>query len=244
LKEKPETASVANELQDLKRGIITLNARMLNLEQMIGTGFKNLLSLASERRGFQGSLDINGDVEIERTHGPEDSLTPHDIFILPGPLKSTATELIRLRITTADEISEKTRRERAVESGYLNQLVKLNYCRKFRIGRKIFFSIGNRRELMPLLNLKKAWRDIMVVVLRISSPEIDETDFSIDRLIDGYHRVGLSKGIDNDQLKKELKSKLSEIEQSTGFVNSNSTKNGSNFSFHRKKWMSSSEGEN
>ena len=41
----------------------------------------------------------------------------------------------------ASEIAEKTKRARAVESGYLNQLVLLGYLLKSRKGRKAYFTV-------------------------------------------------------------------------------------------------------
>ena len=42
---------------------------------------------------------------------------------------------------TADEIAEMTKRARAVESGYLNQLVRMGYLKKERKGRQVLFSV-------------------------------------------------------------------------------------------------------
>jgi predicted transcriptional regulator len=40
---------------------------------------------------------------------------------------------------TAEEIAEQTKRARAVESAYLNQLVIMGYLKKERKGRKAYF---------------------------------------------------------------------------------------------------------
>ncbi|MFP4654097.1 MAG: helix-turn-helix domain-containing protein [Methanohalobium sp.] len=61
------------------------------------------------------------------------------LISLPEHLRTTATTLLRLEQATADEISEITGKERAVESNYLNQLVKLGYVTKFRKGKRIYF---------------------------------------------------------------------------------------------------------
>jgi len=47
----------------------------------------------------------------------------------------------RLDQATAEEVAEQTRRARAVESGYLNQLVMMGYIKKERRGRKAYFFI-------------------------------------------------------------------------------------------------------
>lgn len=61
------------------------------------------------------------------------------LISLPEHLRTTATTLLRLEQADADEISEITGKERAVESNYLNQLVKLGYVTKLRKGKRIYF---------------------------------------------------------------------------------------------------------
>lgn len=61
------------------------------------------------------------------------------LISLPEHLRTTATTLLILEQANADEISEITGKERAVESNYLNQLVKLGYINKFRKGKRIYF---------------------------------------------------------------------------------------------------------
>jgi ArsR family transcriptional regulator, lead/cadmium/zinc/bismuth-responsive transcriptional repressor len=66
-----------------------------------------------------------------------DSLT---LLHLPGHLQKTALALMQLAgKATAADISEKTGRERAVESSYLNQLVVMGLIKKERKGRNTFF---------------------------------------------------------------------------------------------------------
>ena len=151
--------------------LTSINKRLTFLEKLTGTGFREILSLIDERKKIADFS--NNDVEIERLDGPEDLLTPNDIFLLPGPMKQTAIELIRLRIATADDIAGKTKRERAVESGYLNQLTKMNYCRKIRISRNIFFFIGYNQDLEPIKLIKKDWREIIIMILRIIPVEME-----------------------------------------------------------------------
>ncbi|MBA7685088.1 hypothetical protein ES703_93503 [subsurface metagenome] len=63
------------------------------------------------------------------------------LLSLPDHLRKTATVTGSLGRATADEISERTDRARAVESGYLNQLVRMGYLKKERDGRRVLFSV-------------------------------------------------------------------------------------------------------
>ena len=63
------------------------------------------------------------------------------LLSLPDHLRKTAVTLCKLGEATADEVAEQTKRARAVESGYLNQLVIMGYMKKERRGRKAYFFI-------------------------------------------------------------------------------------------------------
>ena len=63
------------------------------------------------------------------------------LLSLPDHLRKTASYVCDRGIATADEIADKTKRARAVESGYLNQLVRMGYLKKEREGRKVLFSV-------------------------------------------------------------------------------------------------------
>lgn len=63
------------------------------------------------------------------------------LLSLPDHLRKSAMVTSKLGKATADEIAESTNRARAVESGYLNQLVRMGYLKKERSGRKVLFSV-------------------------------------------------------------------------------------------------------
>jgi response regulator of citrate/malate metabolism len=86
-------------------------------------------------------------IEIQK-HGhrelPEDlpeALDVMTLLSLPDHLRKTAVTLCKLEEATADEVSGQTKRARAVESGYLNQLVVMGYMKKERRGRKAYFFV-------------------------------------------------------------------------------------------------------
>jgi response regulator of citrate/malate metabolism len=63
------------------------------------------------------------------------------LLSLPDHLRKTAVTLCKLDKATADQVAEQTKRARAVESGYLNQLVVMGYLKKERQGRKAYFFV-------------------------------------------------------------------------------------------------------
>ena len=86
-------------------------------------------------------------IEIQK-HGqrelPEnlpEALDVMTLLSLPDHLRKTAVALCRLETATADEVAGQTKRARAVESGYLNQLVVMGYMKKERKGRKAYFFV-------------------------------------------------------------------------------------------------------
>lgn len=73
-----------------------------------------------------------------------DAVNTKTILSLPAHLQKTFTQISKLGKATAGEVSEKTKRARAVESGYLNQLVVMDYLKKDRQkkpGGKVYFQI-------------------------------------------------------------------------------------------------------
>jgi DNA-binding transcriptional ArsR family regulator len=86
----------------------------------------------------------NRDEQItEKERIMADSLDVITLLSLPDHLRTTATTLFEIGPATADEISKITNKERAVESNYLNQLVRMNHVRKYREGRKVYFRIND-----------------------------------------------------------------------------------------------------
>ncbi|WP_406659956.1 transcriptional regulator [Methanolobus sp. ZRKC3] len=73
-----------------------------------------------------------------------DSMDVMTLLSLPDHLRTTATTLFEIGPATAEEISVVTKKERAVESNYLNQLVRMDHVEKFRNGRKVYFQIKEK----------------------------------------------------------------------------------------------------
>lgn len=71
---------------------------------------------------------------------------------LPDHLRKTAMGLLKIKEGTARDVSMNTRRARAVESGYLNQLERQGFVTSFRRGRNKIFSIGSDQRTKGDLN--------------------------------------------------------------------------------------------
>lgn len=70
-------------------------------------------------------------------------VTAKPLIPLPDHLRKTALELIKIGNGTASDVSRNTKRARAVESAYLNQLERQGFVTSFRDGRRKIFSIGS-----------------------------------------------------------------------------------------------------
>lgn len=92
-------------------------------------------------------------IDIQK-HNPRGDLDPSvsdvldvmTLLSLPDHLRKTAVTLCKLGHATADEVAEQTKRARAVESGYLNQLMLMGYVKKERKGRKAYFYVEKEEK--------------------------------------------------------------------------------------------------
>ncbi len=90
----------------------------------------------------------NGNTNNQKTSLalPDASLDVMTLLSMPDHLRKTAMTICRLTKATAEEISDQTKRARAVESAYLNQLVIMGYLKKERNGRKAYFFIERETQ--------------------------------------------------------------------------------------------------
>ena len=91
-------------------------------------------------------------IELQKNDSNESqsfSDSPLDVMTLlsmPDHLRKTAMAVCRLGKATAQDVSDQTKRARAVESAYLNQLVFKGNLKKERIGRKAYFCVEKEEE--------------------------------------------------------------------------------------------------
>lgn len=79
----------------------------------------------------------------EESELPADGLDISILLRLPDHLRKTMLALAKLVEARADEVADITQRARAIESGYLNQLVRLGYVKKVRRKHQIYFTIND-----------------------------------------------------------------------------------------------------
>jgi hypothetical protein len=76
---------------------------------------------------------------IKRMDEPLKGLDVMTLLALPDHLRKTAIILYKLGKASASQVSEESRRARAIESSYLNQLVVMGHVKKVRSGRLVYF---------------------------------------------------------------------------------------------------------
>ncbi len=113
-----------SQLTDKLNQVIEFNARILKINE-------ELLQGASES-------DKKNNLRIE-----PDTIA---LLSLPSALRKTAIVLYRLEQATADDLAKETKRLRAVESAAANELVRMGYIKKKRVGRDVYFYIESIKE--------------------------------------------------------------------------------------------------
>jgi predicted transcriptional regulator len=112
-----------------------INSKSTQLLEKIRQNLEKL----NEKIDVMIEIQKHGQREIPETF-PE-ALDVMTLLSLPDHLRKTAVTLCKLEKATAEEVADQTKRARAVESGYLNQLVVMGYMKKERQGRKAYFYV-------------------------------------------------------------------------------------------------------
>lgn len=125
--------SFENLLKEFKK----LESRVDNMQVSINMRSRKMLDL---QKKLLISLDsINA---LFNNFKEQESLPDViSLLSLPSSLRKTVLIITKIGESTADDISKHTKRNRAIESGYANQLVRLGYLDKKRIGRKVYFQL-------------------------------------------------------------------------------------------------------
>lgn len=124
---------------------MTLPKRLEQTSASILQRIKESLDRLNEKIEVMIEIQKRGQQQFGQ-EGVPDVLDVMTLLSLPDHLRKTAVTLCKLEQATADEVSEQTRRARAVESGYLNQLVLMGYVKKERRGRKAYFYVEREGE--------------------------------------------------------------------------------------------------
>jgi hypothetical protein len=96
-------------------------------------------------------MDVFIEIQKHNPRGGLDQTIPDVLDVmtllsLPDHLRKTAVSLCKLGQATAEEVAVQTKRARAVESGYLNQLMLMGYVKKERKGRKAYFYVEKEEK--------------------------------------------------------------------------------------------------
>ena len=102
------------------------------IEQMLTLQKEILEKLAKEEKMHE---------EESQDSEPTGGLSVAVLLKLPDHLRKTMIALSKLIEGRADEVANITGRARAIESGYLNQLVRLGYVKKVRRKHQIYFAV-------------------------------------------------------------------------------------------------------
>jgi predicted transcriptional regulator len=126
---------------------VALPRRSESISASILQKIKESLDQLNEKMEVMIELSKHGGSQTISNHeGLPDVLDVMTLLSLPDHLRKTAVTLCKLEQATAEAVAENTKRARAVESGYLNQLVLMGYVKKERRGRKAFFFVEKENE--------------------------------------------------------------------------------------------------
>ncbi|MCW3997931.1 MAG: transcriptional regulator [Candidatus Bathyarchaeota archaeon] len=124
----------------MKKNDILLSRKPLHILEKI----KENLERLNEK--MEVMIEIQRHDKKELQAFPDASLDVMTLLSMPDHLRKTAMTICRCGRATAQEIAQHTKRARAVESAYLNQLVLMGYLKKERIGRKAYFFIDRDNQ--------------------------------------------------------------------------------------------------
>jgi ArsR family transcriptional regulator, lead/cadmium/zinc/bismuth-responsive transcriptional repressor len=122
------------------------NKKPLNILEKIEESLEKLNDKIEIMIEIQKNGNSNGNNQKSSLSLPDASLDVMTLLSMPDHLRKTAMTICRCSRATAEEIAEQTKRARAVESAYLNQLVIMGYLKKERKGRKAYFFIDRETQ--------------------------------------------------------------------------------------------------
>lgn len=115
----------------------------MTVRKLEGTQTRLLQKIKESLDRLNEKMEVFIELQKHNSKVPEipDVLDVMTLLSLPDHLRKTAITICRLEQGTANDVAEQTKRARAVESSYLNQLVMMGYLKKERRGRKAYFYV-------------------------------------------------------------------------------------------------------
>jgi hypothetical protein len=83
--------------------------------------------------------------KVEEIKEVDKSLDIMTLLSLPDHLRKSAMAIIKMGDAMAEDVARETERSRAVESAYLNQLVRMGHLVRKRRGKRVYFSVEAKR---------------------------------------------------------------------------------------------------
>jgi hypothetical protein len=120
---------IMNKLNEISQGLKNVNERvdaLFKVQEDLQSLIVSNSLIKSAKRGQYTDL-------------PLDVVS---LLSLPDHLRKSAIIVAKLGEASSMDVSRESQRARALESGYLNQLVNMGYLKKRRKGRDVYFSIG------------------------------------------------------------------------------------------------------
>jgi len=77
--------------------------------------------------------------KLEGVDGIGEVLDVMTLLSLPDHLRKSAITIVKLKKAMAEDVAKETGRARAIESAYLNQLVRMGYLKRVREGKRVYF---------------------------------------------------------------------------------------------------------
>lgn len=97
----------------------------------------NLEAIDAKLGNIEKRLSAKSEIDVEKLGtAPLDVIT---LLSLPDHLRKTAMAISKLGEGMAEDVAAETGRTRAIESGYLNNLIRMGYVKKKRKGKKVIF---------------------------------------------------------------------------------------------------------
>lgn len=86
-----------------------------------------------------GSMEKTRAPKPTEVDGIGEVLDVMTLLSLPDHLRKSALTIVKLKKAMAEDVAKETGRARAIESAYLNQLVRMGYLKRMREGKRVYF---------------------------------------------------------------------------------------------------------
>lgn len=100
---------------------------------------REVLELLKDIKDILLKIDKKLENIESKINGKKEIADPLTLLEMPDNLRATAMAMLKLKEATAEDVAKITGRGRAIESHYLNTLVRMGFLKKKRIGRRVVY---------------------------------------------------------------------------------------------------------